>query len=721
MLNNNIDSGKLTLKPRARLIRTIGDELISNDTIAIIELVKNSYDANSDIVTIEITGEVTTKEVVDNKTKDITTVYQINSGMDSSMSISDEGDGMSLDIIKNVWMEPATVFKLLNKNSNNSRKYTGEKGIGRFASAKLAKHLEIITRPFNQNEVVAKFNWDEYSADKYLEDVTNEWVERNPLKIAKKGTILKMDHLLSDWDEDRLQNLRVELSKLISPFAENIDFLIDLKLPIELSHLSGIIEPIETLNFPNYYIKGKINSNGVPSELLYFSDKNNAESNIIDEKIINEFSRINSSEIGEFSFYFKVWNRDSNALEELAKNLKETTKKDIKLSRIRTDLNDLSGISIYRDNIRVMPYGTKNNDWLRLDLRRVNNPTLRLSNNQIVGYISISLDKNPHFKDQSNREGIIDSAYFEQIKNYIKLILNELEIRRYQERPRDEETTQRSNGLFDNLNMSELIAFVQADKYQKDKELHAIITKKDKVIKQDVAKIKEITASYSRLATFGLLLDRFIHDGNQYIAKINLKMSMINKKSSNLPEELKENMAQLDNTCNDLAAMISRITPFCGRKRGRPQKVILEDVIANHFKIEHSELSKHQIKYILPDSITTTTVDPTEISEILINLISNSIYWLGNVNDRQRIIEVQIETKKENNEVSIIFSDNGPGVGNDLSKSIFDPYFSTKPDGYGLGLSTIGEIVSQYGGDFNLLQEGPQPGATFEILLRKRV
>ena len=118
-------------------------------------------------------------------------------------------------------------------------------------------------------------------------------------------------------------------------------------------------------------------------------------------------------------------------MKKLSKEINSTVK------NIKKDLDDLSGISIYRDNIRVLPYGNKNNDWVSLDIRRVNNPTLRLSNNQIVGYIAIGLDANPLLKDQSNREGLVESQALKDIREFILLILNEVEQRRYQERPRE--------------------------------------------------------------------------------------------------------------------------------------------------------------------------------------------------------------------------------------------------------------------------------------------
>src|SRR6185437_14679949 len=102
-------------------------------------------------------------------------------------------------------------------------------------------------------------------------------------------------------------------------------------------------------------------------------------------------------------------------LEPLAKELGST------IRSIRRDLDAASGISIYRDNFRVL---VPESDWLRLDLRRVQNPTMRLSNNQVVGRIFISADKNRGLKDQTNRQGIVDSPEFEDFKEAVKAILS---------------------------------------------------------------------------------------------------------------------------------------------------------------------------------------------------------------------------------------------------------------------------------------------------------
>src|SRR5206468_2812584 len=103
-------------------------------------------------------------------------------------------------------------------------------------------------------------------------------------------------------------------------------------------------------------------------------------------------------ECGHLDLELRVWDRD-----ELGNVVQKTHST---IHDIRRDLDAVAGINIYRDGFRVLPYGEPQDDWLRLDLRRVQNPTLRLSNNQIYGVVHISADANPQLRDQSNREGL---------------------------------------------------------------------------------------------------------------------------------------------------------------------------------------------------------------------------------------------------------------------------------------------------------------------------
>lgn len=708
-----IDSGSFVFKPRARLIKTIGEELISNDNVAITELVKNSYDAGSPIVEITFQGEVQEK-AGDEKKKNIKEKYIVSEG--ASIVIYDEGVGMDFETIQKAWMEPATNYKKKEENKNNSkRRFTGEKGIGRFASAKLSSHLELVTKQENKDEIVVKFNWNDFSNEEsYLDDVKIDWTIRPAQEIKKCGTILKLKELNEDWDETKISELRVALSRLLNPIVPTDDFLISISLPdgFEKS-LSGLIERPETLNRPNYYIKGNVTEDGFPKGIVFYSKMKGQEEVLSLPE--NLFTTNKTYTVGPFDFEFKIWNRDSDDLLSLASETNSIVK------NVKKDLDDLCGISIYRDNIRVLPYGNHNNDWVRLDMRRVNNPTLRLSNNQIVGYISIGLDTNPYLKDQSNREGIVESEAFEDLKDCIKIILNEVEQRRYNERPRENQTKEtKKASLFDKLSLASLSAEIKESKPDST-EIINLINQKDAEIKETVSKIQEVISRYRRLSTLGSLVDPVIHDGNNYLHKIDLKSTIIYDETQNANcniEKIAKKANEIQDVRRSFAQLFKRIEPFGGRRRGRPQTIVVEDVIKNQFMLNSEELSRNSISYTISNSQHKVTIDESELAVILMNLIQNSIYWLSTIDVERRI---HADVMDEQDGLAIIISDNGPGVKEGTEDNIFAPYYSTKPDGIGLGLAIAGEIMAEYDGELSLVKNSILGGASFKLLFRKRI
>lgn len=709
-MSNVVKTGNFIFKPRARIIKTIGEELISNDNVAIIELVKNSYDADSPIVDITFSGKIEEKEEGKKKKKFINR----NS---ASIIIYDEGKGMDFKTIESVWMEPATNFKKIKANKNANRKFTGEKGIGRFASAKLASHLELVTRQENSDEIVVKFNWNDFSdEEKYLNKIKVNWEIRKPKEIKKSGTILKLWGLNNDWDEDKIRELRVTLSRLLNPIVPSEDFLISINIPKELDkNLDGTIERPETLNKPDYSIIGTITKEGRPENFIFFSkNKGVKETLTFTEKefLLKDPPRTSLS--GKFSFEFRIWNIDD--LNKLSREVNSTVK------NVKKDLDDLSGISIYRDNVRVLPYGNKNNDWVRLDFRRVNNPTLRLSNNQIVGYVSIGLESNPLLKDQSNREGIVEGQALGDVKELIKLILNEVEQRRYIERPRENEKSTSQESLFEKFSLRSISALVK-EKIPDNKQIIDAVQKKDVEIQESITKVQEVISRYRRLTTLGQLIDAVVHDGGNYLNKIDLQANLIAKalKQKEINKhELFNHISNIQNLRKDFAQLFRRIEPFGGRKRGRPKNIILEEVIKNQFLLYHTDIDRWNISYEISNTQNSVTMDEAELGIIFMNLIQNSIYWLENI-DTVRKIVVQVE-RLNSDELSVVFSDSGPGIKEGMENEIFDPYFSTKPDGIGLGLAIVGELVSEYNGEFMLINNNNLlDGASFKIIFRYRV
>jgi hypothetical protein len=725
------------LRPRARILRTLGDELISSEIVAVIELVKNAYDADAKKVIVAFsnpTEETPKIEIVDN------------------------GNGMSLDVIQNSWMEPATLSKKRNPRSEiEKRRVLGEKGIGRFATSRLADNLEVVTRRRNtKTEIQVLFDWSQFDdEDKYLDEIEAVLIERQPTEIKPEGslqtlwhemgsdsqdylshgTALRMTQLRNQWIRESFDRLRDGLSRLISPFSQE-DFRIFLKAPATFDDISGFIEPPELLNNPHYFIRGHVSKDGNYSLRIKLKNKNDEQE--IDGKF--QVSAKGSKDFveprcGKFNVEIRAWDREEKDLKSFEGIYGST------IDDIRADLNKASGVSIYRDGFRVLPYGEQDNDWLEQNLRRVQNPTLRFSNNQIVGYVLISADNNKNLRDQSNREGLVNNEAFDDLKELVKQVISELETRRRKlrkeekqkesgkEESGDSSRRAKSNGLFTGFSLNDVRETIK-NKHPEDKDLIDYVDTKQKEIEEDVKKVQEVISRYNRLATLGQLINVVLHDGRAPVASIvnecdsglmKLKKAKKNDPDNILYAHLEENLLSIKTAAGVLSTVFRRIEPFSGRKRGRPSKIQLEQVIADAVLIFETQSSELGVKINLPSSITSVTVDRAEIQQVIVNLLQNSLYWLSHVPKQEREIDIQV-LRQEEEIVVIQFSDSGPGVEAEFRDEIFDPYFSKKPDGVGLGLAISGEIISRYyNGTLELLDHGPLDGATFRIILRKRV
>src|SRR5712691_7573098 len=165
-------SGTQILRPRARILRTFGDELISSETVAVIELAKNAYDADATQVLVRFQGPL-----------------EIGQGR---IEVIDNGHGMSLETIQTTWMEPATLFRKRQQRSEQyGRRVLGEKGIGRFAASRLANNLEVVTRRVGEDrEIRALFDWSQFGySHNDLDHVEGLWEEADPAEICPGGTI----------------------------------------------------------------------------------------------------------------------------------------------------------------------------------------------------------------------------------------------------------------------------------------------------------------------------------------------------------------------------------------------------------------------------------------------------------------------------------------------------------------------------------------------------
>jgi hypothetical protein len=181
------------------------------------------------------------------------------------------------------------------------------------------------------------------------------------------------------------------LSRLVSPLVDD-EFRIVLTINGAQQEISAAVNPESAM----YSVWGEVGEGGHCT--IHYKDINGDEE-VWDRHVV--WPEDSDVTCGPFAFRLSAWDLDTAPLNHFLK----TTGSPMGLRDFRRTIREHSGVSLYRDGFRILPYGEPDNDWLRLDRRRVNNPTMRLSNNQILGAIQLTADQNPHLQDQTNREG----------------------------------------------------------------------------------------------------------------------------------------------------------------------------------------------------------------------------------------------------------------------------------------------------------------------------
>jgi len=115
------------------------------------------------------------------------------------------------------------------------------------------------------------------------------------------------------------------------------------------------------------------------------------------------------------------------------------------------------------------------------------------------------------------------------------------------------------------------------------------------------------------------------------------------------------------------------------------------------------------------DHLPLVSADPIQITQVLLNLVLNAIQAMSDLNDGER--KITIETRsQENGLIEVSVTDNGPGVAPDVQPRIFEQFFTTKPQGLGMGLSISKSIIEAHGGQL-WCNDGANGGAVFRMTL----
>lgn len=396
MDNMNNVIGEVGFRFSSRFSQLIGRNLISNPIVAVSELVKNSYDADADNISVEFSN--------------------LLSGV-PTLKITDDGDGMTFDDIATKWMMVGTDNKVHNPLTPKGRRKLGEKGIGRFSVERLARKLQIISSKSDDDFAISlSIDWDQYeNYDGEFSALTHR-VVKLPCDICHKGTTLILSDLRDEWTETRLLDLQKEI-ELLRPLNINRLSLKKYSFPgdnvkIALS-APGILKKKTFINsnFIDYaqaHLYGEIKEDGSAVVKVFIKSNISASKSDIKAEYTYSPSDIDTC-CGPISCEVFVFLKDKRLYRSLS----------VENKSIDDYLDAFCGVKIYRDGFRILPFGDKDNDWLELNATRTGSPEFRIATYNTIGVVYITRDKNPGLQDVLSRENMYDTPQYASLKRFV--------------------------------------------------------------------------------------------------------------------------------------------------------------------------------------------------------------------------------------------------------------------------------------------------------------
>lgn len=697
------------LRPRARIVRTIGDQLISGPEAALIELVKNAYDADSPFVKIKITPPQ-------------------NGNWDnepSSITVTDAGHGMTANDLLEKWLEPATNDKATRKISpQKNRNMLGAKGVGRFATARLGKSLELESTTKSESDEITtslmQVDWRKFEQAKYLDEVDIEITSTAPASTT--GVTLRIQDLNDTWSEKKLTDLIKELRRMASPLStQDSDFKIYLDISefkkdthkfngIDLlvnpfdkkpsTNNEQIITPISIEKLFHYMLEGSFSADGAFSGhfLNNRGDKVKHPLNLPATKLSPE-----EDSCGPIKVRLNIYDRESDAIQNLFQGLGFGALGRMESRRL---LNENIGVGIYRDGFRIRPYGDAETDWLELERMRVQNPSKKLGLNQLAGIITIDGEIESGLIERSSREGLEHNGSFARLKRQIAELLSHVESIRQDFRERAGLSRKPVGGTTNVHNNSNMEATAKAiselPTIYRDKVEKAFI-KETAALKTAIEELETYQQALISHSSLGLVITQVLHDGRRYLSDISTRSEEIVKDSPRLLEDsdfgnyirdnLPENAKNILNSAGGLSSLFKSLNPVSGKKRGNPNKQDIIATINRCLKLftKDFKTEKININFDPPNKTLYFLGHDGDLMAALLNLIDNATHWLATMPSEERTINIQL--REQSKYIQIIVSNNGPIIDERYVPKLFNPGFSLKPEGSGIGLAIAREAL----------------------------
>ena len=682
-----MQSAKLKFSPR--ILARLGEELNQTFDQSILELVKNAYDADARTCKIELFD---------------------TSGIGGIIRVSDDGNGMDQNAIKDSWLVLGKSEKSSDMQTDLGRTPAGSKGLGRLAALRMGKEvfLSSVKNGAPRSIHSLHINWDDFEQAKTVEDVSLS-INTEKKTSSGHGTVIELRSLRAAVRADEVRKLARSLILLTDPFGDSTT---GFQVELESAEFTDIEKFVKKKYFDeaDFHLSATLDSDGMATvRLLDWRGEELASAG---------HSEIKRKEQDK-PYYappcqFDLWTflLKSNSFMQGRKS---------RVGEIRQWLNHFGGVHIYQDNVRVAPYGDPGNDWLQINLSRARSPEERPSTNNSIGRVVLKSRSTYKLVQKTDRSGFIEDETFVELTSFAldalewlaKWRLAQAEQRRAYEKQQAEEAAKTEKDAFTAAllkipNDSRATVEVAFKKYASSRDREADALRKEIQL-------------YRTLSTAGITAATFAHEsqGNPLkVITLNLKtlQRRINETTpiDDRPRLLgpTEKIAISVGSLSTLGAATLGLIKAEKRKIGKVDlhKTIstLIDLMAPFWRGRDTQVELE----LSPDN-PFIYASEAAFESILANLVNNSVDAFRRAGTDHRLIKIQTAVSKSR--CQIVVSDSGPGIQDLKTNEIWLPGITSSSNGTGLGLTIVRDTVRDLGGTVSVSTPGHLGGAEFLI------
>ncbi len=692
---------KTKIRFSTNILKRLGEELNPDLTQGLIELVKNAYDADAHNCTIEFIN------IFGTKLSDQFNIFE------SKVIIKDDGEGMTDEDIINNWLLLGESKKSTINKTLLGRIPVGDKGLGRLAALRLGRKaiLKTVSKKNPLVQYQLEINWENYNYVKVVEDVPLEIKQNIFSEPQDFGTEIIIENINRNIREQELKKFARALVLLAYPFDNDpLTFKPTLKIN-EFKELEQLVEQRHFQEAEFHLIAMIENSN---LSVIIQDWQGNTLYKINQQDI---FPEIMNYSIPNTIFELWVFDFESDTF---------STRSGIR-TNVKAWLENFGGVHLYYNQLRVLPYGDKEEKWLSSNLKRI---TGNKKNTNLIGRLLIT-DTTNQLQQTTDRHGFVENDAFIGLKRFSAIIFDWMAKRWQEEQRKKEQIKEEIRKQGENKSKDELDNAINNISNEEEKaKVKTAQQQRERYYKGKVEKLKKDLQLYRTLSTTGITAAVFAHESiSNPLKVIDTAIGNIERRSKELMEEktynekLKKPILRIKNSTASLNTLSNVALSLINYEKRRKVKLNTNEVINSTIELFSSFIKGRDTK--IETEFTKQLVyfygSEAALESVIVNLLNNSLVAFEGKTLEQRIIRIRtevVEYYKYNagQAIEIHVLDNGTGIQGIDINDIWLPGETTTKNGTGLGLTIVRDTIQDMGGKVAAIAKTEELGGA-EIII----